>query len=120
MHRVTVMLFLCLAGCRQQSSAPFEEVGQETPVQQAPERNVQGGDAATGQETLTLKGQTEGVRSVNEQDETVEVDLVGPQTSDVSLVQLEGLTNLQELNLGYTEITNAGRDLLCGVSGMLK
>ena len=44
----------------------------------------------------------------NEQDEVVEVNLDNTQITDVGLVHLKDLANLQKLNLNRTEITDAG------------
>ncbi len=79
MHRMTVMLFVCLAGCQEQSPVPLEKSSQETltlkghthwisSVSFSPDgtrlasasndNSVKLWDAATGQELHTLKGHT--------------------------------------------------------------
>ena len=37
-----------------------------------------------------------------------ELDLAGTQVTDAGLVHLKGLTNLQELDLSYTQVTEGG------------
>ena len=44
----------------------------------------------------------------NEQGEIVEVDLYHKKISDAGLADIKGLTNLKVLNLGFTQVTDAG------------
>jgi hypothetical protein len=50
----------------------------------------------------------------------ISVDLHDSQANDVGLKQLEGLTTLQELNLGYTIVTDAGLVHLKGLTNLKK
>ncbi len=121
MQRLTVMLFIGLAGCQEQSSAPLEESGQETLNQPAPDGDAQGGDVNTDQKPLTLARHPEDVRGVkeqleklgaiirvNEQDRIILVDFSFASITDAGLVHLEGLTSLRQLVLRNAPITNAG------------
>ncbi len=71
--------------------------------------------------TLTMKAQLEKLRAgleVNEQGEIVEVDLNYTQITDAGLVHLAGLTSLQTLALFNTQVTDAGLRHLKGLTSL--
>jgi len=110
MHRMTAMLFICLAGCQQQSSAPLEESSQETPT---PKEQTEG--VRSVEEQLENLGATIGM---NEEGEIIEVSLSRTQTTDAGLVQLEQLTSLETLELSGTQISDAGMVHLEGLTSL--
>ena len=55
-----------------------------------------------------LVGTVGGRVSQNEQGEVVGVDFFGPKLTDVGLAHLTGLTALERLRLGNTQVTDAG------------
>ena len=121
---LTALSVMFCSGCttEQQTPAPPEASGKETSVQQTPDPGIQSDDTHAVQQTPAAKEDTVDAGSVkaqleklgaskievNEQGEIVEVNLNYTDITDAGLVHLKALTSLQTLELDQTQVTDAG------------